>query len=457
MRKLIVRVGNKKDLEHLGRNLGVELTPLAKEVNMITKEVTFKKAPKKTQKTKKSEMYMQHWKEMPEFEMDFSKSEYAKIDLLVKDDCSNEYLSELLEQNVTSKTKSVWLPKLVHGQNNNIRVIGGRKAKYPIYVVSKNRSDIGRMHISYWLSNMQQPHSIIVEKQDIESYEKTYGQSPYCTIIELPQIYKDEYDVFDESIGIPGTTGPGPARNFAMEHAKQKGSTWCWVLDDNTEFPGFARYYRGRRIPCYSAEVFRTLEDFVDRYENVGQAGLNYSKFCIDEGEYPPFVTNTRIYSFLLLRNDLPYRWRGRYNEDTDLSLRMLKDGWCTIQQNCYLACKVTTQKVKGGNTQEFYVNEGTKAKSEMLVAMHPDVAKLVWKFSRWHHEVNYKGFTQELKIKPEYEHLLEQQGNEIKEHGVRIVRIPKEDVRTEKDTLEYILEHYDNEEYYLDEDIFLD
>jgi len=28
-----------------------------------------------------------------------------------------------------------------------------------------------------------------------------------------------------------------------------------------------------------------------------------------------------------LIRNDIPYRWRAKYNEDTDLSLRVLKDG----------------------------------------------------------------------------------------------------------------------------------
>ena len=64
------------------------------------------------------------------------------------------------------------------------------------------------------------------------------------------------------------------------------------------------------------------------------------------------------------------------------------------------------TQLLKGGNTAEFYHKEGdgdkskwrdgnmnamgTVNKSKMLVDMHPDVAKLVWKYGRWHHFVNY-------------------------------------------------------------------
>ena len=161
---------------------------------------------------------------------------------------------------------------------------------------------------------------------------------------------------------------------------------------------------------------------------------------------------NTRIYSFLLIRNDIPYRWRGRYNEDTDLSLRVLKDGWCTVQFNAYLAAKITTQKVKGGNTEEFYAKEGTLNKSKMLEDMHPDVAKVVWKFSRWHHEVDYSGFKQELKIKDEFKNLSE----ETNEHGQIIVRIPDEWVGTEKDCAKYILEHKDELERVDNTSIFL-
>jgi hypothetical protein len=104
----------------------------------------------------------------------------------------------------------------------------------------------------------------------------------------------------------------------------------------------------------------------------------------------------------LLIDNHSGYRWRGRYNEDTDLSLRVLKSGLCTIQFNAFLQGKVTTQRMSGGNTKEFYAKEGTKDKSEMLCKMHPDVSKLVWKFNRWHHQVDYKQFKNNKLIKKE-------------------------------------------------------
>jgi hypothetical protein len=60
---------------------------------------------------------------------------------------------------------------------------------------------------------------------------------------------------------------------------------------------------------------------------------------------------------------------------------------------------KAATQTVRGGNTEEFYHKEGkvekekwrdgtlnpagTVNKSQMLVDLHPDVARMVWRYGR--------------------------------------------------------------------------
>lgn len=139
--------------------------------------------------------------------------------------------------------------------------------------------------------------------------------------------------------------------------------------------------------------IFAAAEDFVDRYENVAIAGFNYYSFCKTTEMLPPFYLNTRIYSCILIDNSIPYRWRGRYNEDTDLSIRVLKDGYCTILFNAFLAGKITTMRMKGGNTDELYAGDGRRKMAEALAEMHPDVAKVVWKFGRWHHHVDYRPF----------------------------------------------------------------
>lgn len=187
-----------------------------------------------------------------------------------------------------------------------------------------------------------------------------------------------------------------------MEHSAA-GHGWHWVMDDNIK--AFYRLNRNLKVPVSDGTIFRCMEDFCLRYSNVAMAGPNYFMFASRKSKMPPFVANTRIYSCNLIRNDVPFRWRGRYNEDTILSLDMLKAGWCTIQFNAFLQEKMETQKLPGGNTTEFYLAEGTKlpgqkyadtgtiAKSRMLCEVHPDVSKMAWKFRRWHHHVDYRPF----------------------------------------------------------------
>jgi hypothetical protein len=53
----------------------------------------------------------------------------------------------------------------------------------------------------------------------------------------------------------------------------------------------------------------------------------------------------------------------------------------------------MSTTKMKGGNTDEFYAKEGTMLKSKMLQEMHPDVAVVTTRFNRPHHYVDYTVF----------------------------------------------------------------
>jgi len=149
--------------------------------------------------------------------------------------------------------------------------------------------------------------------------------------------------------------------------------------------------------------IFNAAEDFVDRYENIAIAGFQYRSFVFEDAIVPPYRLNTRIYSCILLKNDLAYRWRGKYNEDTDLSLRALKDGWCTMLFNCFLVNKETTMRAKGGNTDTIYNTGDNRMEfAESLKRQHPDVVDVIWRFNRWHHLVNYKPFKKNKLIKKE-------------------------------------------------------
>lgn len=265
-----------------------------------------------------------------------------------------------------------------------------QKNKYPIYIVSKGRY-LNNL-TSKALNKMNQEHYIVVEEQEYDLYCKHTNSN----VLILPKKYQEEYDTCDNITDKP--VGAGAPRNFCIDHSKSLGYSKHWVMDDNID--AFHYMNRNDKVEVECNATIRAAEDFVDRYVNVPLAGFNYYSFAKKTDAVPPFIVNTRIYSCILFDSTFGYRWRARYNEDTDLSLRVLKDGLCTIQFNAFLQGKVTTQRMSGGNTEVFYKEEGTLPKSQMLAKLHPDVAKVVWRFNRWHHHVDYKPFKNNKLIK---------------------------------------------------------
>jgi hypothetical protein len=193
-----------------------------------------------------------------------------------------------------------------------------------------------------------------------------------------------------------------------------------WIMDDN--IAGFARLNRNRKLLCKTTACLRAMEDFMDRYSNLAIVGPNYRFFASQNAKLPPYVKNTRVNSCFLIRNDIPYRWRGRYQTDNDLILRVLKDGWCTVQFNAFLQNKAGTQTVKGGLNDELYQKEGTYLMSKCLQDMHPDCVKVVERFGHPHHLIDYSSFKRnKLKFKDDY---IRKTG--VNEYGMKEITVPK-------------------------------
>jgi hypothetical protein len=253
--------------------------------------------------------------------------------------------------------------------------------RYPVYVISKGRWE-SRLTAKA-LEARAVPYHIVIEPQEYDQYAAVIDPAK---ILVLPF----------SNLG----QGSIPARNWVWEHSIEQGAERHWILDDNIR--DFYRVHENIKYYTTSGTTFRCIEDFVDRYENVALAGMQYEMFVPRKKKHNPVILNTRIYSCILILNSLPYRWRGRYNEDTDLSLRALKDGWCTILFVAFLAKKIATMRMKGGNTDELYKGDGRLKMARSLQQQHPDIVTIVQKWGRWQHEVDYSSFKRnQLKLKP--------------------------------------------------------
>lgn len=258
--------------------------------------------------------------------------------------------------------------------------------RYPIYVISKGRWE--RRLTARALEAIGSPYRIVIEPQELPQYSAVIDRSK---ILVLPF----------SNLG----QGSIPARNWVWEHSIEEGHARHWILDDN--IAGFRRWQNNSRKRVSDPAIFAEAESFVDQYANVPMAGMQYNMFAVTETTRAitkPFLLNTRVYSCILLSNSYKHRWRGRYNEDTDLSLRFLKDGYCTILFYKFLCDKSATMTQKGGNTDVLYKQDeafdGRLEMAKHLQAQHPDVVKITQKWGRWQHHVDYRPFAKNVLLK---------------------------------------------------------
>ena len=252
--------------------------------------------------------------------------------------------------------------------------------EFPVFVPTK-----GRYETPYTIRALQRidvPFKAVIEAQEYDDYCQVI---PEDQIIVLP--HRDK--------GLIAT------RNWIWDYAQHElGVAYFWTMDDNIE--EFYRLTGNIKYRMRSAAFLKVMEDFAQRYDNLAICGMAYEMFVPRKKKAPPFVANTRIYSNMLIRADIPYRNELFFNDDTDLCLRVLKDGWCTVQFNAFLANKLTTMMLKGGMTEYYKQTERRLEFAQMLQRAHPDVVKVVWRYGRWHHQVDYRPFkNNRLRLKP--------------------------------------------------------
>ncbi len=278
------------------------------------------------------------------------------------------------QDQINPETNYIWYPKMER-QVWTEKVKGEVKVKanrYPIYIVSKGRWEL--RHTARSLEALGIEYRIVIEPQEYDQYAKVIAPR---RILTLPF----------KNLG----QGSIPARNWIWDHSVQEGHERHWILDDN--IAGFYCLNNNQKPKVTAFNPFTPIEQFTDFYENIGLSGMNYEFFIKRRTDTPAYYQNNRVYSCILIRNDMPLRWRGRYNEDADLSLRVLKSGLCTVLFNYIQAKKLPTMTVGGGNTDELYVEEGRLRMAESLKAQHPELVKISRKWGRWQHVVNYRPF----------------------------------------------------------------
>lgn len=348
------------------------------------------------------------WVGMPAYQHEDLHPTRLAIHVFFTDASQKFAFAKLLDNPITDVTKSIWFPRDIPDAIIGLRWRSTRPQlpKYPIYIPTK-----GRWESAFTIKCMERlhvPYFAVVQPQEQAQYAEVVKTG---TMLLLPK----------------GLDGLVPTRNWIYEHSIASGAKRHWQLDDNIK--SFFRYHENRQIHVGDATCMRIAEDFTDRYENIAISGFQYFMFVPrKKADFPPYVFNTRVYSNSLINNAMPYRYRDVYNDDTDICLRAMKDGWVTIQFNAFLAWKQPTMQVKGGNTpiylgaekvaadwlahcktckactpdespavcpegRAILERDGRWRMAESLRRQHPDVTVVMRKWNRWQHHVDYRRF----------------------------------------------------------------
>jgi hypothetical protein len=316
-----------------------------------------------------------HWEGMPSFQHSNLEPRRSLLVHFKTDEDVREFC-KLLKLKVTDRTKYVWYPDVEREvyADKVWKAARPLNPTYPVYVISKGRWE-SRLTVKA-LEVIGVPYHVVIEPQEYESYS---------SVIDPAKIYTLPFSNLGK--------GSIPARNWVWEHAISIGARRHWILDDNIR--DFFYYHDNSKIRVGDGTCFAAIEQWVDQWENIRMAGMQYHTFAPRRKgwEHKPLTLNTRVYSCILLDNSITHRWRGRYNEDTDLSIRILKDGDCTALFYVFLIEKMATMTMRGGNTDQLYVDDGRLKMAESLREQHPDIVHVTTKWGRPQHHVNYKVF----------------------------------------------------------------
>lgn len=129
----------------------------------------------------------------------------------------------------------------------------GLLPKYPVYIPSKGRASNGQTARLFLAEGV--PFRLVVEPQEFDDYAAAFGSE---NLLTLPF----------SNLGF----GSIPARNWIKRHAIDAGAKRHWTFDDNIHL--FRRRYMGKRLRCQSGPAMAIVEEFTDRYENIGIAGF---------------------------------------------------------------------------------------------------------------------------------------------------------------------------------------
>jgi hypothetical protein len=266
-----------------------------------------------------------------------------------------------------------------------------------IYIISKGRP---HCRTAQTLQSINYPGEwfIVCGSNDdtIEQYQKRWGKDKIL-IFDWHEEVKNS-DLLDNFGVETMSSGAVPVRNATRKIARDRGELRHWQFDDDyVSFYLINKDLKKNHHITDGKEFEHELNKIATFAHN---AKINNVGFCLGNESFPKVACKyaKRVFNAHNMPTDekLFMTWRGRMNDDLINALDVHHSGKYVMSFYYLSLILMATQKESGGNT-DIYQQSGTVRKTAYAVMIEPNATKLVIKFGRYHHAVDWKKITPKL------------------------------------------------------------
>lgn len=264
-----------------------------------------------------------------------------------------------------------------------------KKKLNTIYIISKGRP---QCRTARTLEKMNYPGEWFIvcgnNDETLPQYRDNWGD--HVIVFDWYEEIKHT-DTLDNFGFEDKASGACPVRNATMKISKKRGELRHWQFDD--DYNDFHKF----DVDNEKFRRFDSGEEFEDWLYTVAKygydCGMNNIGFPPGSETYPDkFCTfSGRVFNAhnLPSTDDIFVPWVGRMNDDLINAINVWRQGGYEMSLRHMNMTMPNSQSEQGG-LSEMYIQDGTVRKSAYPVLLAPNATKLVVKFGRYHHEVDW-------------------------------------------------------------------
>ena len=259
-----------------------------------------------------------------------------------------------------------------------------------VYIISKGRP---QCHTAETLCRLNYPGEWFIvcgnNDETLPEYRERWGN--HVLVFDWYEEIKHT-DTMDNFGFDKKASGACPVRNATRAISEQRGELRHWQFDD--DYLDFARY-NPKVNKNETIKDGRVLFSSMYRIAEFGYtAHLNNIGFALATIEGNPtrrLKWGPRVYNAHNLPStpDLFVPWTGRMNDDTINAVNVWRRGGFEMMVK-YLQLRMEDTQAEAGGLTEMYKEDGTVRKTAYCILAAPNTARLVCRFGRYHHDINW-------------------------------------------------------------------